>query len=81
VQIHSSTNAGMYLCEYIFRASLLEAEKRGKMGRVLFLHVPPRGKPYSVETGVEVVKTVVEGMVVSGELAEEGVGMCGPDGC
>jgi len=59
----------MYLCGYTFRASLLEAEKRGDMERrrVLFLHVPPKGKKYGVDTGVEVVLKVVEGMVRSGE--------------
>ncbi|TGZ82351.1 peptidase C15, pyroglutamyl peptidase I-like protein [Ascodesmis nigricans] len=69
LRICVSEDAGRFLCEYIFRASLMEARKRGEeeMKRVLFLHVPPAGKPYSVEMGAEVVKRIVEGMVSDGE--------------
>jgi pyrrolidone-carboxylate peptidase len=69
VDIVTSDNPGMYLCGYIFRASLLEAEKRGDewRKRVAFLHVPPEGKKYGVQTGREVVLKVVEGMVRDGE--------------
>ncbi|KAA8904958.1 hypothetical protein FN846DRAFT_13110 [Sphaerosporella brunnea] len=65
VDIVRSTDPGMYLCGYVFRASLMEAEKRGDAYRksVAFLHVPPQGKKYGIETGREVVLKVVEGMV------------------
>ncbi|KAI5847490.1 hypothetical protein BZA05DRAFT_457548 [Tricharina praecox] len=64
VDIVASGDPGMFLCGYTFRASLLEAEKRGEeeRARVLFLHVPPKGKRYGVDTGVDVVLKVVEGM-------------------
>lgn len=57
------------MCGYTFRASLLEAEKRGdgEKKRVAFLHVPPKEKRYGVETGIEVALKVVEGMIRSGE--------------
>lgn len=58
-----------YLCEYVYRASLMQAAKRGKdfSKRVLFMHVPPKEQPYNVETGIEVVKKLAEGMVRDGE--------------
>lgn len=67
-----STNAGMYLCEYIYSRSLLQAEMRGeavqgngdRTKRVLFLHVPPEGKRYGIKTGVEAIKQIVEGIVL-----------------
>lgn len=61
--------ADRFLCEYIFRCSLKQAEKRdnGPSKRVLFMHVPEKGMPYSIETGADVVKTLVEGMVRDGE--------------
>ncbi|KAI5809794.1 hypothetical protein DFH27DRAFT_160532 [Peziza echinospora] len=95
--IHPSTNAGRYLCEYIFRKSLehaiavredpdarkpwdwrksssatsgepdpeTEAENISK--RVLFMHVPNVGQPYSIEDGVRALEQVVVGMVLDGE--------------
>lgn len=67
--IVASDNPGMYLCGYTLRASLLEAGKRGEgeVKRVGFLHVPPVGKKYGIETGRKVVLKVVEGMVRCGE--------------
>lgn len=58
-----------FLCEYIFRCSLKQAERRdkGPSKRVLFMHVCEAGMPYTIETGVDVVKTLVEGMVRDGE--------------
>jgi hypothetical protein len=68
----------MYLCEYIYRHSLMNTKSRedsGKdhdsMKKVLFLHVPPNGDPYGLETGKEVVLRGIEGMVRNGEGLQE----------
>ena len=103
-----STNAGLFLCEYILRKSLEEAIRRKRSGarrpwdwrkryggrvgrgpgggyvtmegretpanvskRVLFMHVPNVGKPYTIEDGVKELKSVVIRMVLDGE------GLCG----
>lgn len=78
VQIKSSKDPGLYLCSYIFRAALLEAEKRGDSGerkdlkkRVLFLHIPPAGRRYGIQTGRHVVMKIAEGMVRDGEGLRE----------
>ena len=78
VQIKSSQDPGLYLCSYIFRAALLEAEKHGESGepkdlkkRVLFLHVPPEGRRYGIQTGRHVVMRIAEGMVRDGEGLRE----------
>ena len=94
--IHPSTDAGRFLCEYIFRKSLerviairndpearkpwdwrksssaatepepeLEAENISK--RVLFMHVPDVGHPYSIPDGVKALEQVIVGMVLDGE--------------
>ncbi|KAL7266186.1 hypothetical protein RUND412_011277 [Rhizina undulata] len=82
VLISSSNNAGRYLCEYIYHTSLrcrlLKDSKTALDSdgmpttdsvskRVLFLHVPPKGKPYGIEVGTKVVCGVIEGMVRDGE--------------
>ncbi|CCX32779.1 hypothetical protein FPQ18DRAFT_322109 [Pyronema domesticum] len=77
LQMKVSMDPGMYLCGYIYRASLLEAEKyegEADKKRVCFLHVPPNGKRYGIETGCEVVKKVIEGMVRAGEDLRDGDG-------
>ena len=65
-----SENAGRYLCEYVYFASLREEETAGESGRVLFLHVPPEEAGGSVDVGVEVVKAVVEALVRCGERGD-----------
>jgi len=67
VVIEISDNAGLFLCEYILRTSLLEVEKLvemdGKKRVVAFLHVPLEELPYGVGTGRKVVEEVVRGLV------------------
>lgn len=78
IDIRKSRTAGMYLCEYIYRHSLMETKSRedsgkddGSMKKVLFLHVPPNGELYGLETGKEVVLRVIEAMVRNGEGLQE----------
>lgn len=69
-EMDRSDNAGLFLCEYIYSRSLMEAKKRGlEKAKVLFMHVCADGKPYSIETGVQVLKRVVEGAVRNGETS------------
>ncbi|KAH8153642.1 uncharacterized protein LAJ45_02455 [Morchella importuna] len=60
-----STNAGRYLCEYIYRTSLRCAEHSSR--RVLFLHVPPEDDPYSIKTGVGMLEKFIIAFVTEGE--------------
>ena len=70
VEIEPSMNAGLYLCEYIYSRSLIEAKKREiEKPKVLFMHCCADGVPYTVHTGVEVLKKVVEGAIRDGEKA------------
>lgn len=62
---HESTNAGRYLCEYIFRTSLQCAEHSSR--RVLFLHVPPENDPYSIKTGVGMLEKFIIAFVTEAE--------------
>lgn len=60
-----SIDAGRYICEYIFRTSLRCAADPAR--RVLFLHVPPEGMPYSIETGRKLLEELVIAFVTEGE--------------
>ncbi|KAJ8947890.1 hypothetical protein NQ318_010036 [Aromia moschata] len=50
-----STNAGRYLCEFIFYTSL-----NIDSGRTLFVHVPPLGEPYSAEELAEGLMDIIK---------------------
>lgn len=49
-----STNAGRYLCEFTFYASLCI-----NRSRVVFIHVPEINKPYSIEQMAKCVKNII----------------------
>lgn len=49
-----STNAGRYLCEFTFYASLCI-----NRSRVVFIHVPEINKPYSVEQMAKCVRNII----------------------
>ena len=51
----SSTDAGRYLCEFIYYKSLHSTK-----GEALFIHVPDINKPYSSEVTAEAIKVVLE---------------------
>ncbi|PWN34322.1 peptidase C15, pyroglutamyl peptidase I-like protein, partial [Meira miltonrushii] len=57
--LKQSKDAGRFLCDYIFYASLCEAKKAGKGTRVQFIHVPPLDTPYSIEELQSIVKDAV----------------------
>jgi len=61
--IAASSDAGNYLCDFIFYTSLREARLRcGAIGlnKVLFVHVPPDG---TVEEGVKVLCAVIKSLM------------------
>ena len=65
-QIRPSTDAGLYLCEFINYCSLAEAQRvaaKDGAGRratpTLFLHCPPVGQPLSTEEVTGAVQKVV----------------------
>lgn len=72
--VRISTDAGRYLCEYIFYASMAHWNLREREGkdvskgerlesRVLFLHVPKEVDEEAIQRGVRVVETLVTAAV------------------
>ncbi|GAA6023579.1 hypothetical protein JCM8202_005811 [Rhodotorula sphaerocarpa] len=59
--ISLSEDAGLYLCEYSFFASLATAQRLNPSSPtpVQFVHVPPVGRPYSVEELTAALKLIV----------------------
>ncbi|EJD02569.1 peptidase C15, pyroglutamyl peptidase I-like protein [Fomitiporia mediterranea MF3/22] len=64
-QIEASTNAGRYLCDFIYYCSLAEAQRTreaqsssGKATKVLFVHCPPVDKPLNSEYVTEALKCI-----------------------
>ena len=61
--ISTSSDAGNYLCDFIFYTSMREARLRyGNAGlnKVLFVHVPPDG---TLDEGVRVLIAVIRSIV------------------
>ncbi|KAI5117224.1 hypothetical protein M0805_008694 [Coniferiporia weirii] len=68
-QIEPSTDAGHYLCDFIYYCSLAEAERtrekvsggspKSKSTKVLFIHCPPVGEPLTTEYVANALKRVV----------------------
>ncbi|GAA5949043.1 hypothetical protein JCM3765_003991 [Sporobolomyces pararoseus] len=69
--IELSEDAGLYLCEFTFYASLASALKQnsGRPTPVQFIHVPPLGKPYSLDELTSALKVLVESIVNEGGLS------------
>lgn len=65
VDVKKSSDAGRYMCEYIFRTSLRCATDSTR--RVLFVHVPPEDEPYSIETGKKFLEKLIIAYVTEGE--------------
>lgn len=60
VEVSPSSDAGLYLCEYIYYRSLFMSQELGSDGpAVLFVHVPPLGRPYSANAVVSALRAVV----------------------
>lgn len=58
--VQQSTDAGRYLCDFVFYCSLAAAEKSDtKSTPVLFLHCPPTGHPHSTEEVTDAITKVV----------------------
>ncbi|BGP33209.1 hypothetical protein JCM10296v2_005003 [Rhodotorula toruloides] len=59
--ISLSEDAGLYLCEYSFYASLATALRHhpDRPVPVQFIHIPPEGKPYSIEEVTAAIRLVV----------------------
>ncbi|GAA5848305.1 hypothetical protein JCM3766R1_004657 [Sporobolomyces carnicolor] len=59
--VETSHDAGLYLCEFTYYASLASAQKlnSGRPTLVQFVHVPPIGKPYSLDQLTEALKVLV----------------------
>ena len=65
-----STDAGHFLCDFIYFSSLAYLYKRNEQRRVVFLHVPSDGSEEALERGREVVVKLIRSLVES-ELERE----------
>jgi len=74
VDVRMSNDAGRYLCEFIFYASMVEFWRRGRGAPCLFLHVPGGCEEEDVERGIEVAVGLIGGAVGSecGKRKEKG---------
>ncbi|KAI9866768.1 MAG: hypothetical protein M1813_000710 [Trichoglossum hirsutum] len=66
--IESSTDAGLFLCEFIYFNSMVVARGLREDGRDLkglFFHVPPEMSPKKIKTGQDTLVRVVKEMVGS----------------
>ncbi|BGP25664.1 pyroglutamyl-peptidase [Rhodotorula toruloides] len=59
--ISLSDDAGLYLCEYSFYASMATAKRRRPDNPmpVQFIHIPPEGKPYTIEELTAAIRLIV----------------------
>ncbi|TNY17617.1 hypothetical protein DMC30DRAFT_98792 [Rhodotorula diobovata] len=66
-----SQDAGLYLCEFSYYASLASAQLQNpeRPTPVLFVHVPPLGSPYSAEELTAAMRILVWAIVNEGGLA------------
>ena len=65
--VRPSSNAGRYLCEYIYYASMLESWRRdpGGIRRYMFLHVPSGTTEEDLGRGIRVVLALIAALVGS----------------
>ena len=80
VDARPSNDAGHYLCDFIYYASLAHFYKAGGERPVMFLHVPGEAEEEDIERGREVAIALIRGMVGTwlhskekGETKEDGV--------
>ena len=64
--VRVSTDAGRYLCDFMFYTSLATRKARGEAKKVLFLHVPGESDKASIEKGALVASALIRAMVASG---------------
>ena len=63
--MYTSMDAGHYVCDYTYYCSMAEARRtaakhdKGKHTKVLFMHVPPAGQPFTTEEVTEAVKKII----------------------
>ena len=68
-KVKMSTDAGRFLCDFIFYESLSERwkEQRDRVGKVCFFHVPGETDDASVDRGVRVAEAAIRSVVGSWE--------------
>ena len=61
--MRESSDAGHYLCDFIYYGGLAESERQaasgGKQTKVLFVHCPPVDNDLSTEYVVEALKALI----------------------
>ncbi len=65
MDVRVSEDAGRYLCDFIYFASLAHLYKKGEEGRVTFLHVPVECDEETVKKGVEAAIELIRALVQS----------------
>ncbi|KAJ7369111.1 hypothetical protein DFH08DRAFT_920062 [Mycena albidolilacea] len=59
VPIEPSSDAGRYLCDFMFYASLAEAQRAGRGTPVLFVHCPPVGREMNTSEVAEGIRRIL----------------------
>ncbi|XP_035744922.1 pyroglutamyl-peptidase 1 [Egretta garzetta] len=66
VMVTTSIDAGRYLCDFTYYASLHQSR-----GRSAFIHVPPLGRPYTAEQLGRALQAIIEEMLDVLEHSED----------
>ncbi|KAL8757744.1 MAG: hypothetical protein Q9199_001997 [Rusavskia elegans] len=78
VDVRPSSDAGRYLCDFIYYTSLVEYWRKDPkaMAPVMFLHVPGKSEDYDIEIGRKVALGLIGAMVASARRTKghEGTG-------
>ncbi|KAL8643619.1 MAG: hypothetical protein Q9226_008236, partial [Calogaya cf. arnoldii] len=72
VDVRPSSDAGRYLCDFIYYSSLVEYWRKDPeaMAPVMFLHVPGKIEDYDIEMGRKVALGLIGAMVASARRTE-----------
>lgn len=67
MDVRPSSDAGRYLCDFIYYTSLVEYWRKDSkaMAPVMFLHVPGNSGDYDIEMGRKVALGLIGAMVAS----------------
>ncbi|KAL9113620.1 MAG: hypothetical protein Q9227_002358 [Pyrenula ochraceoflavens] len=70
VDVRLSTDAGHYLCDFIFYTSLATKQSRTEEKKALFLHVPGGTDRASIDKGALAATSLIRAMVGDGSVTE-----------
>jgi pyroglutamyl-peptidase len=63
IDVQTSEDVGNFVCGFEYYVSLLEMQKRGKQGDVVFLHVPVIEGEAAIMEAVKCVEVLIQSLV------------------